>query len=74
MAGQISQISGGSWNAARTLGADGAHIFTGELGHAVVISPTGQVFLGNVAPAAGQFSIGAGGSLQPLYNALRLVQ
>jgi hypothetical protein len=74
MAAEISSLSGGSWNAVRTVGADGAHIFTGELGHAVVISPTGQVFLGNVAPAARNFSFGSGGLLQPLYDSLRPVQ
>jgi hypothetical protein len=72
LASQISRHSGGSWNAARTVGADGSHIFAGDFGHAVIISPAGEVYLGNVTNF-NQFSYGTAG-IQPNYVNLKPVQ
>jgi len=71
MAAQINKLSGGSWSAAWAAGADGAHIFAGEFGEALVVSPTGALFRGNVTNIGSEFAVGAGGKLQPLYSALK---
>jgi RHS repeat-associated protein len=46
LAGQVAQLSGGSWRALRGVGSDGSHVFMGGAGEAVVISPAGQLFRG----------------------------
>ncbi|NVB39957.1 hypothetical protein G6O69_19085 [Pseudenhygromyxa sp. WMMC2535] len=71
MAGQINKLSGGSWSAARSAGADGAHIFAGEFGEALVVCPSGALFRGNVTKIGSEFGVGAGGKLQPIYSALK---
>jgi hypothetical protein len=62
LAGQINELSGGSWSAARGLGTDGSHVFVGELGEALIISPEGKLFRGSVgtgvrAVAPGKFEV-----------------
>jgi RHS repeat-associated protein len=74
LAGQISALSKGSWNAVRMGGADGSHIFSGTLGQALVISPEGVVFRGSMSLPAGNFGIGTGGKLLPLYDTLKVVK
>ncbi|PRQ02174.1 RHS Repeat protein [Enhygromyxa salina] len=71
MATQINKLSGGSWSAARSAGADGAHIFAGEFGEALVVSPSGALFRGNITKNGSEFGVGAGGKLQPIYSALK---
>ncbi|RKH06292.1 hypothetical protein D7V97_22750 [Corallococcus sp. CA053C] len=66
---QINKLSGGSWGASRSLGADGAHIFMGTAAEVLVISPGGQIYRGTVSalsPAANGFAVE--------YNAMRLLQ
>lgn len=48
---QISELDPGSWSASRGLTADGGHIFLGEVGEAVVISPGGQLYRGSIRRA-----------------------
>nr|MBA3406204.1 RHS repeat-associated core domain-containing protein [Gemmatimonadaceae bacterium] len=70
LAVQMDRLTGGSWTASRSVGADGAHIFLGRQGEALVISPTGEVLRGSLK----DFTVGAKG-LQPMYNTLKsLVQ
>lgn len=71
MAAQINELSGGTWNAARSLGADGSRIFAGEFGEALVVSPSGGLFRGSLLPSANSFSGGLGRGVQPDYSALR---
>lgn len=49
---QITKLSGGSWSAARVVGADGAEIFVGTFGEALVISLPGSFFVGASQPLA----------------------
>ncbi|WP_428266729.1 RHS repeat-associated core domain-containing protein [Haliangium sp.] len=70
LAAQISRHSGGSWGAARDVGADGSFIFAGEYGEALVISPTGDLFRGSVAKIGEQFTL-EGVKLKPVYDALK---
>ncbi|WP_437778355.1 hypothetical protein [Sorangium sp. So ce1097] len=70
LAQQISKLSGGSWSATRSVGADGSHIFAGTFGESLVVPPTGQLFRGSLA-TPGNFTVGPGGGLQPVYSALR---
>ena len=65
---QITQTTGGSWNAARGPGADGSAIFSGDFGNAVVVSPQGELFTGKVTDP-NHFSFQRGG-MQPNYGAL----
>ncbi|MFS8065639.1 MAG: hypothetical protein ACMG6S_04625, partial [Byssovorax sp.] len=71
MADQITSLSGGSWSAVQRLGADGSHIFYGGFGKAVVISPSGQIFGGNIT-VPGNFAYGPAG-MTPIYDALRSI-
>jgi RHS repeat-associated protein len=70
MAGQINKLSGGSWSATRSAGVDGSHIFVGERGEALVISPSGGVFRGMINNPS-QFAYGPGGTYSPIYGAMR---
>jgi hypothetical protein len=65
----ISVAQGRNWNAVRQPGADGSSIFAGDYGHAVVISPRGGVYRGNIANS-GQFDLLA---MRPNYSGLREV-
>ncbi len=65
----ISKNAKGEWTADRMLSADGSHIFAGRFGRAVVISPSGKLFLGDVSKV-GYFTVKQGGKLQPIYSAL----
>lgn len=58
MASQISQKSVANWSAARGLGSDGSHVFLGEAGEALVISPQGQVFRGSLGSGIRQAGTG----------------
>jgi hypothetical protein len=44
------QRSSGWWQYKRVAGSDGSIVFTGSIGHAVVVSPSGQVYKGLVDP------------------------
>jgi len=49
LAGEITKQSGGTWSAIRGTGLDGSHVFLGEAGEALVISPEGGVFRGSIS-------------------------
>jgi RHS repeat-associated protein len=77
MAGQISKADS-SWSAARLGGTDASHIFAGELDEALVISPQGGLFRGNLRDAT-QFTLGLdAGTLEetftPVYSALKEIK
>lgn len=65
----ISIAQGRNWNAMRQAGEDGSSIFAGDYGHAVVISPRGGVYRGNIA-TPGQFDLP---TMRPNYSGLREV-
>ena len=62
--------TGGSWNAIRTVGTDGSHIFLGRGGEALVISPQGQLFRGTIQQGLQR----SGASFTPIYNALKALR
>ena len=47
LAKQVEQKTGGEWAAVRGIGTDGSHLFYGQRGEAMVISPEGALFKGN---------------------------
>ncbi|MBX9582326.1 MAG: hypothetical protein K2X87_18640, partial [Gemmataceae bacterium] len=57
--------------AAREVGTDGSVIFSGQVGEAVVVSPSGEIFTGRLVPGAPGFQIGPRGEVTPLYPNLR---
>jgi RHS repeat-associated protein len=67
-ASQISVRSEFEWRASSTRGTDGSHIFIGQQGELLVISPQGQLFRGSARTG---LNFGASG-LTPLYGNLRL--
>ena len=46
---QISQRTGGSWGAGRVPTTDGAALFVGKAGEAIVINQKGEIFRGSAA-------------------------
>lgn len=45
---QITAHSGHSWRAKRGAGTDGSHVFLGDAGEALIISPAGEMFRGSL--------------------------
>ena len=78
MAVQIARANSG-WSATLVRGVDGAYIFAGKAGEALVIGPNGALFRGNItnwaaqgsAIGEAQFVVGVGGVFSPVYEALR---
>ena len=68
MAQEIESLSGGAWSASRAPAGGGSHIFAGGRGHALVISPDGKIFRGNIL-TPGQFEMREG-VFYPVYEAL----
>lgn len=59
LAGQISQLSKGSWTTSRGIATEGSHVFLGKAGEALVINPAGQLFRGSLQ--GGGVGLGPGG-------------
>jgi RHS repeat-associated protein len=59
------------WAAARQISTDGSFIWTGDaIGKALVISPQGEIFMGNITTNADGFIFGKGGVMTPVYEKL----
>ena len=70
---------GGGFKASRLRGTDGAHIFVGEIGHALVISPSGDMYRGALEGTPAAYGSGAGVlfegmDLKPDYGILKRVE
>lgn len=75
LAAQITQRTGGSWRTTRSAGMDGSVIFVGEqIGRVLVVSPRGELFLGNVTKDVGSFIYHRGGAVTPVYERLKKVE
>lgn len=72
---QISQRTGGQWNATRQISSDGSAIWTGDaIGRVLVVSPKGEIFSGNLTTDIGGFIFGKGGVMTPVYEKLTKIQ
>jgi len=69
LARQIHQHSSGAWSAIRGTGLDGSHVFLGEAGEVLVISPAGGIFRGSVS--TGGARVTGTGRFQVDYSKLR---
>jgi hypothetical protein len=66
---QIMHATKARWSAQKHVVADGGAIYLGELGEALVIGPTGQIYRGHISRMGTQFDA-QGGKLVPIYEGL----
>lgn len=57
--------------AAKENGTDGSVIFSGQVGEAVVISPSGEIYTGRLVPGSTGFQVGRQGEVTPVYHNLK---
>lgn len=72
---QITQRVGDGWIATRTSAGDGATVFVADkIGRVLVISPQGELYLGNLTQNWKQFHYGPGNMFTPVYEMLQKVK
>jgi hypothetical protein len=52
-------------------GTDGSIIFSGQVGEAVIVSPSGEIFTGKMVLGSLGFHIGLSGDVTPIYQHLK---